>query len=410
MYDGMKKAFGPSATKNTPLKFTSGNAITNQSKQMERWAEQYQELYSRENVVTDTTVEHTDPLPVMEELNVPPSVKKLSKADKKSILLHYLHELLLQCWEEGTVLQDVCDANITTLYKNKGDRSHCNNYCGISLLSIVGKAFPHVVLNRLQALAEHVYPEAQCGFRAGRSTVDMNFSLRQLQEKCQEQRRLLYIAFTDLPKAFDLVSRKGLFALLQRTGCPPKLLKVIMSFHGYMQGVIQYDGSSLDPFPIRSGVKQGWVLALTLFSIFFSLLLSFAFNQSEDGVYLHTRSDGNLFNLARLHAKTILIREMLFADVAALTAHTEEALQRLISCFTCTCREFGLMISIKKTNILGQGVSSIPIISISKYTLEVVENFTYLGSIISSILSLDVDLNTHISKTATAMARLAKMV
>ena len=57
--------------------------------------------------------------------------------------------------------QDMRDANIITLYKNKGDRSDCNNYRGISLLSIVGKTFARVMLNRLKTLAERVYPEAQ---------------------------------------------------------------------------------------------------------------------------------------------------------------------------------------------------------------------------------------------------------
>ena len=93
---------------------------------------------------------------------------------------------LLQCWEEGTIPQDVRDAKIITLYKNKGERSDCNNYRGISLLGIVGKAFARVILNRLQQLAERVYPESQCGFRAKRSTIDMVFSLRHLQEKCRE--------------------------------------------------------------------------------------------------------------------------------------------------------------------------------------------------------------------------------
>ena len=81
----------------------------------------------------------------------------------------------------------------------------------VSLLSIVRKAFTHMVLNRLEVCAEHVYPEAQCGFRAGRSTLDMIFSLCQLQEKCHKQRQLLYIPFIDLTKAFDLVSIKGFF-------------------------------------------------------------------------------------------------------------------------------------------------------------------------------------------------------
>ncbi|XP_072181238.1 uncharacterized protein [Diadema setosum] len=49
----------------------------------------------------------------------------------------------------------------------EGDCSDCNNYRGISLLSVVGKVFARVVLARLQSLAFRVYPESQCGFRAG---------------------------------------------------------------------------------------------------------------------------------------------------------------------------------------------------------------------------------------------------
>ena len=77
--------------------------------------------------------------------------------------------------------QNMRDAKIITLCKNKGERGDCNNYRGISLLSIVGKAFARVVLHRLHLLAERVYPEAPCGFRAARSTIDMVFSVRQLQ-------------------------------------------------------------------------------------------------------------------------------------------------------------------------------------------------------------------------------------
>ena len=112
-----------------------------------------------------------------------------------------------------------------------------------------------------------------------------------------------------------------------------------------MMGTVQYNGSSSDSFPIFNGVKQGCVLAPTLFGIFFSLLLRHAFGSSEDGVFIHTRSDGNLFNLSRLRAKSkisrVLIRELLFADDAALAAHSEEALQRLITCFANACKEFG---------------------------------------------------------------------
>ena len=171
MYEGMKKAFGPSVNKIAPLKSTSGEIIKDRGKQMERWAEHYQELYSRENVVSDKAIENTTPLPTMDELDSPPTIDELRKAidslscgkapgsdgippeivkaGRENSLLGHLHKLLLQCWEEGTIPQDMRDARIVTLYKNKGDRSDCNNYCGISLLGIVGKAFARVVLNRL---------------------------------------------------------------------------------------------------------------------------------------------------------------------------------------------------------------------------------------------------------------------
>ena len=143
---------------------------------------------------------------------IEPTIEELSKAigsdgihpdlnkHYKTALLLPLHEVLHQCWLEGAAPQDMRDSKIITLYKNKGERSDCNNYGGISLLSIVGKVFARVILPRLQKPAERVYPESQCGFRAKRSTVDMIFSLHQLQEKCREQHMPLYVAFIDLPQ------------------------------------------------------------------------------------------------------------------------------------------------------------------------------------------------------------------
>ena len=65
------------------------------------------------------------------------------------------------------------DTTITTLYKNKSDRSDRNNYHGISLICITEKLFARVALHRLQQLAERIYIESQCSCRSKRSTVDM---------------------------------------------------------------------------------------------------------------------------------------------------------------------------------------------------------------------------------------------
>ena len=194
MFDGIKKAIGPTVKKTAPLKSTTGETIVDRNDQMVRWVEHYSELYSRETVVTETALNSIEDLPVMDELDALPTIEELSKAInalssgkapgsdgippevikcEKSALLKPLLELLHLCWEEGAVPQDMRDATIVTLYKNKGDRSDCNNYRGISLLSIVGKVFARILLTRLQTLAARIYPESQCGFRAGRSTIDM---------------------------------------------------------------------------------------------------------------------------------------------------------------------------------------------------------------------------------------------
>ena len=85
-------------------------------------------------------------------------------------------------------------------------------------------------------------------------------------------------------------------------------------------------------------------------------------------------------------------------------------MQRLIDRFAAACREFGLTISLKKTEVMCQDVSTAPSISIGDHTLVVVEKFTYLGSTITKNLSLDPELNSRIGKATTAMARLTKRV
>ena len=56
--------------------------------------------------------------------------------------------------------------------------------------------------------------------------------------------------------------------------------------------------------------------------------------------------------------------------------------------FSKACQDFGLTISLKKTQIMGQGVDSIPSITISTQESEVVHDFVYLGSTISDTLSM----------------------
>ena len=161
----MKKASRLSAWKTAPLKSSAGNIITNRNEQMQRW----EHLYSRENVVTEAAINSTPSLPVMEELEIPPTEEGTEPGREsipaellqcvKPTLVRHIHEHLCQCCEEGSVSYDTYGINIVFLLKNNGDRSDCNSYRGISLLSIVGRAFAWFTLKRLQRLAERVASE-----------------------------------------------------------------------------------------------------------------------------------------------------------------------------------------------------------------------------------------------------------
>ena len=82
-------------------------------------------------------------------------------------------------------------------------------------------------------------------------------------------------------------------------------MQLIASFHEVMKSCIQFDGNTSESFKVRSGVKQGFVLAPTLFAIYFAAVLQHAFDGSEDGIYLRTRFDGSLFNLKRIKPKRL---------------------------------------------------------------------------------------------------------
>ena len=186
----------------------------------------------------------------------------------------------------------------------------------------------------------------------------MVFALRQLQEKCIEQHQDLYIMFVDLTKAFDTVSRPALWAILSRLGCPPKFVRMIRAFHEGMMARVIENGDVSDPFPVSNGVKQGCVLAPTLFSLIFSVMLSSALSGSDDGILIRFRTDGKFYDLRRLQARTkvkeALIHDLLFADDCAIAAPSEAALQRLAVRLSSATKAFGLTISIKKTEVLCQ--------------------------------------------------------
>ena len=440
-YQGLKAVYGPTHKSSPAIKSKDGVLLTEPAKVLNRWAEHFNGVLNQDSEF-DISVLQDIPqwdinmsliaLPSLEEVllcikqlssgkaagadGIPPDIYKYGGTAVAEELL----KLFTQMWTEGGVPQDFRDADIVHLYKNKGDIKCCDNHRGISLLCIAGKIFARLLLNRLIKHIDSIglVPESQCGFRTGRGTTDMVFALRQIQEKCRLYSEDLYLLFIDLTKAFDTVNRPGLWAILEKVGCPKLFVDLIRSFHDDMKVTVREGTEKSPAFGVTSGTKQGCVLAPTLFSIFFSLMLHVAFKDATDGVDIKSRFDRGLCSAKSSHfnaptkVQVSTIRDLLFADDCALAACSQEALQRLCDCFAAAARRFGLTISIKKTEALYQpapgNVYLPPAIEIEGTQLNAVKNFKYLGSISSNDASIDAEITARIAKATSAFGRLVK--
>ena len=92
------------------------------------------------------------------------------------------------------------------LHKEK-DRTECGIYRGISLVAHADKILLKIIAHRLSEYCERVgiLPEEQSGFRPNRSTSNMMFVIRRLQEPVRKKRIPLYVCFIDLTKVHDSV-------------------------------------------------------------------------------------------------------------------------------------------------------------------------------------------------------------
>ena len=144
---------------------------------------------------------------------------------------------------------------INILHKKK-DRTECGNYRGISLVAHAGKVLLKIVATRLGAYCEarNLLPEEQCGFRPHRSTTDMMFAVRRLQELGRKARELLFLCFIDLQKAYDSVDRTLLWQVLARFGTPPQMIEVARQFHDGMRACVRSDdGRCSEWFEVAEG-------------------------------------------------------------------------------------------------------------------------------------------------------------
>ncbi|BHF66057.1 hypothetical protein SprV_0200907100 [Sparganum proliferum] len=428
-FAAIKAVYGPPTKGTAPLLSADGSPLLTEKTQiLQRWAEHFRGVLNRPSAISDAAIARLPQVETNVDLDLPPSLQETVRAVQQLYsakapgsdaipaevykhggpqLMDHLTALFQEMWRQGEVPQDFKDATIVHLYKRKGNRQVCDNHRGISLLNIAGKIFARILLNRLNNhLQQGLLPESQCGFRRHRGTTDMIFAARQLQEKCQEMRTHLYSTFVDLTKAFDTVNREGLWKIMQKFGCSERFIEMVRQLHDGMMARVMDNGAVSEAFAVTNGVKQGCVLAPTLFSL------------TTDGYFLNQR---------RMHfqsrVSTTTVHELLFADDCALNTTSEEEMQRSMYLFYAACENFGLVINTQKTVVVHQPPPNPatppnapppppppPQISVNETQLQVVENFPYLGSALSGNTKIDDEVANRISKASQAFGRLQSTV
>lgn len=300
-----------------------------------------------------------------------------------------LHQLFLRVWSTGQVPADWKSGIILALYKGKGHRNECSSYRPITLLSVPGKVFAHVLLARLQPLLTPARRPQQSGFTAGRSTMDAILALRLLSEIHREFRRPLHVAYVDLKSAFDSVDRQALWKALQGVGVPDTILGLITALHEGTTAKVRINGVLSDEFLTASGVRQGCVLAPTLFCRAMDWILERV--SSLSGIQLPEHD----------------FHDLDYADDVALLDASPTNLASTLDHLESEASHLGLHVSWQKTKLQNlDGMTSADDISVRGHTVEAVDEFVYLGSLQTSDGRCLPDITRRIGLAASAMRSL----
>ena len=242
-FDALKTVYGPQGSGTTPLLSADGTSLLIEKEAiLKRWAEHFDGVLNRPSSISDEAINR---LPQV-ECNLLPEFPIVSETVKAIKLLssdkapgsdaipaeiykaggppvaEKLTELFHIMRRKEAMPQEFKYATIIHLFKWKQSSRHL-------FISIAGMILARVMLNQLNEHLEHsgFLPESQYRFRKDRGTMDMIFTARQLQGKCQEQNVDICMTFVELTKAFDTVSCEGLWKIMAKFGCPAIFIAMV---------------------------------------------------------------------------------------------------------------------------------------------------------------------------------------
>ena len=189
------------------MKGKDGSVLTTAEQQKQRWVEHFKDVLNQPRPTTLVNFENElgyQPLEAdignIHEDEVERAIGKLknNKAAGADLItaelmkhggpdtIKALTNLLNCCWKQQKVPEDWQSGIIVKLPK-KGNLADCNNWRGVTLLSVPGKALSSVLLERLRDTADDRLREEQAGFTKGRSCCEQIFTLRNIIGQCAEK-------------------------------------------------------------------------------------------------------------------------------------------------------------------------------------------------------------------------------
>ena len=390
---------------NAPVKDSSGNIISEESKRNRRWKEHFESLLNRPDPTTQPDISpaeetldiDTDP-PTLEEVKQAIKAMKNGKAGgldgvtadmlkaEELETPRYLQGILEEVWESELIPKAWTTGLIIKIPK-KGDLSDCNNWRGITLLSLTGKIMSRIIHRRLSNALDGKLRTEQAGFRAGRSCSDHIFTLRQILEQSQEFNAPVYANFVDFKKAFDSIHRDSLWKILTHYGVPEKLVRMVKMLYADFSAQVLCEGELTDPFQVKTGVKQGCVLSPFLFILGIDWIMKQTTVKGKRGIRW---------------TLTEVLEDLDFADDIVLLASRYVDIQEKTNIMAEKAGSIGLDVNVGKTKVLRMNTKVTQPVQLYSDDLVEVEEFTYLGSLVTTNGSSDSEVKSRLAKARHA--------
>lgn len=422
LFQLVKRLTGKSTAPPPPIKNKDGEVLTDSDEIKGRWGAYFGELLNRPP--PERRLHRIGTVGDALDLNMEaPSMAEVEKAIRKlknhkapgpdgiaaelikqgpKELVEELHRIIVKIWHAESVPDDWRKSLICTIYK-KGDKSDCSNYRGISLLSIPGKVFGHIMLDRMRAAVEGKLRENQGGFRSGRGCTDQIFCLRVLMEKVIEFQLPTLAIFVDFKAAFDSVHRPSMWHILSDYGIPAKYVRLIQCVYKDSEAAVLVDGERTDWFRVETGVRQGCIWSPLLFGVLIDFVLRKACDANQTGIPLKKRMR-TLFGIEPAE----YLADLDYADDVTLVVTDNPRGDRALHSLSMAGGEVGLPISKPKTKGMGIG-DTMADIHLDGEQVDTVDHFKYLGSEMEPGGRLDMELRSRMGKASSAFGQLAKL-